>query len=150
MGAGLITYFSLRINSVVQDSASTDWDMAFQGTTIFINGGISGPGEGGVLVSEALFEEVTEAPTSGYVTDSATGLAIPTGSGGGWYNYNPASMLITPIPGRILVVRTADGRFAKVRILSYYRGAPAEITVDSESRYYTFEYVFQPSGSRIF
>ena len=49
------------------------------------------------------------------------------------------------MPGRVLVVRTADGRYAKVSIQSYYKGAPASPTQASESGYYTFRYVFQPA-----
>jgi HmuY protein len=150
VGAGLITYFSLRTNSVVADSASTDWDIAFQATALYVNGGTSGPGAGGAMILEALFGEVTEAPADGYSTDSSEGLAIPAGSGNGWYNYNPASNLITPIPGRVLVIRTANGQFAKVRILSYYQGAPDQVTAESVGRYYTFEFVLQPNGTRIF
>ena len=95
------------------------------------------------------FEEVMEAPAEGYATDSEAGNAIPTGSGNGWYNYNGQLNLITPIPGRVLVIKTADARYAKIRIISYYEGAPdtPDSTQDT-ARYYTFEYVFQPDGSR--
>ena len=48
-------------------------------------------------------------------------LAICTGSDNGWYNYNRATNLILPIPGRTIVLRTADGNYAKMRILSYYK-----------------------------
>ena len=151
VGAGIITYYSLRTHSIVGDSASTAWDIALQGTTIYVNGGSSGPGQGAAQVLTGTFEEITEAPAAGYAADSEGGLAIPTGSGNGWYNYNPANQTVTPIPGRVLVVRAADGQsYAKIRILSYYRGAPAEITSESESRYYTFEYVLQADGSRSF
>ena len=153
------TFFSLRDNAVVlrydeadrADSATAAWDVAFRGTTILVNGGTSGPGQGGVQVLTATFDEVTEAPADGYRQDAAGAPAIPGGSGNGWYNYDAPTNTITPIPGRVLVVRTADGRYAKLRILSYYRGNPA--TVDplaDEARYFTFEYVFQPDGSRRF
>ncbi len=153
------TFFSLRENRIVlrsdspnrADSASTAWDLAFRGTTILVNGGTSGPGQGAAQVLTAAFDEVTEAPADGYAQDAAGAPAIPTGSGSGWYTYNGATQTITPTPGRVLVVRTADGRYAKVRILSYYEGAPETIDpMADESRYYTFEYVFQPDGSRGF
>ncbi|MFT5141683.1 MAG: hypothetical protein ACI80V_000295 [Rhodothermales bacterium] len=150
VGAGIITYFSLRTNAVVTDSASANWDMALQGTTIFINGGTSGPGQGAAQIIEGTMEELTAAPTGGYLTDTESGMAIPGGSGNGWYNYNPANNVIAPIPGRLIALRTADGRYAKLRILSYYRGSPSEVTAESESRYYTFEYVFQPDGTLLF
>ena len=50
----------------------------------------------------------------------------------------------------VLVIRTADGTYAKVRILSYYKGAPEtpDVATD-EARYYTFEFRHQPDGSRV-
>ena len=150
VGTGAFTFYSLRENSEVpsSDSASTAWDVAFRGTTILVNGGASGPGAGAAQVMEGVFEEMTEAPAGGWQQDSDTGLAIPASSGQGWYNYNPDAMVVTPIPGRVLLIRTADGRYAKIRILSYYKGSPETPTFESEARYYTFEYVFQPDGSR--
>ncbi|HMB93806.1 MAG TPA: HmuY family protein [Rhodothermales bacterium] len=152
VGANEYTFYSLREDEIVprSDSASTEWDIALKATTILTNGGASGPGSGGAQVLEILFEEVTEAPASGYATDAADARAIPTGSGNGWYNYNPQNNNITPIPGRVIVVRCADGTYAKLRILSYYEGAPETPTSDDASRYYTFEYVHQPDGSRRF
>lgn len=151
-GTGNYTFFSLRTNEVVPvaDSASTDWDVAFRGTDIIINGGTSGPGDGAAQLIDGIFEEVLEAPENGWMIDSETGPAIPAGSGAGWYNYNPVAMVLTPAPGRIILVRTANGLYAKMRILSYYRGAPDSPTIDSEARYVTFEYLLQPDGSRMF
>lgn len=162
---GRYTFVSLRTGEVVlsydnpnrADSASIEWDLGFQGTNIIVNGGSSGPGEGAALLTEALFEEVEEAPADSELRVDGTAtcedgpaLAICPGSGNGWYNYNPANNVISPIPGRTLIVRTADGRFAKVRLLSYYQGNPSpdEITPETPSRYFTLEYVFQDDGSR--
>jgi len=153
IGANRFTFYSLREDRFVPnaDSASTEWDLGFKGTEIIVNGGVSGPGEGAALVWTGAFEDLTEAPADGYATDTEEGNAIPTGSGNGWYNYNPQVNLVTPIPGRVLVVQTADGRYAKVRILSYYRGAPeTPDPATDQARYYTFEYVFQPDGTRSF
>ncbi len=153
---GHFTLFSFADNQIVSsganfsasDSASTNWDIGFRGTTIIINGGTSGPGQGGVIVREGLFDDLGEAPTTGYTVDSASGYGVPSGSGNGWYNYNPAAMVLSPIPGRFLVVRTADGNYAKVRILSYYQGNPDPVDPFTDlERYYTFEYVYQPDGS---
>ena len=151
-GTGNFTFYSLRDNDVVatSDSASTMWDVAFRGSDILVNGGSSGPGNGAAQLLDGLFEEILEAPEDGWVQDSETGPAIPFGSGNGWYNYNPATMVLSPFPGRVLLIRTADGRYAKMRIVSYYRGAPDAPTQDSEARYITFEYVIQQDGSRSF
>lgn len=149
VGTGHFAFFSLGDNATVTDSASTDWDLGFRGTTIIVNGGVSGPGEGEAQVIEGLFEEIVTAPDTGWKTDTAEGTAIPTGSGNGWYNYNSATMIVSPIPGRVILVKTADGKYAKVRIVSYYKGSPATPDQEAASRYYTFDYVIQPDGSTV-
>ncbi len=144
------TFYSFATNAVVPntDSATTKWDLGFRGTTILVNGGASGPGQGGALVQSGLFADLTTAPETGYGVDSPTAKAIPTGSGNGWYSYNASTNIITPIAGKVLLVRTATGKFAKVEIVSYYKDAPATPTATSVSRYYTFRRVYQPDGSR--
>lgn len=153
IGAGEATFFDLSENAVVasSDSASADWDIAFRSTTLLVNSGVSGPGTAAAQVVEGVFEDMLEAPADGYAQDAAGSFAIPTGSGNGWYNYNFGLNLITPIPGRFIVVKTTEGLYAKIRILNYYRGAPDSIDPQTdESRYYTFEYVIQHDGSRDF
>ena len=153
---GHYTFYSLRDGAVVPaaDSASAKWDLAFKSTTILVNGGTSGPGEGGVVVLEdTSFAAVTEAPPAeAFVVDQGTDrmeTAIPGGAGNGWYDYDFATGIVSPRPV-VLAVRTADGRYAKVQIESYYLGAPGpdEIAPDAGFRYYTFRYLFQPNGSR--
>lgn len=152
VGTNLHTFYSLRENSVVEraDSASTKWDVAFRGSTILVNGGTSGPGQGAGQILETTFAEVTQAPETGYATDSAAGPALGTGSGQSWYSYNPATQILQPTPGRVMVIQTADGRYAKINMVSYYRGAPASPVNTDEARYLTFDFVFQPDGSRSF
>lgn len=156
------TFFSLTDGEIVDkaDSASTRWDIALAGTTILVNGGTSGPGEGTAQVVNGTFEDLSEAPETGYLSDQGSELAIPTGSGNGWYNYtggdNPPAAIL-PIPGRIIVLQTADGNYAKMEILSYYEGNPdtsteefANFQTRPAGRHYTFQYVVQPNGSRNF
>jgi hypothetical protein len=142
-------FYSLRDGSLVlaydaedrSDSTSAAWDIAFQSTNVIANAANGG----GIQVVEAAFEEVTEAPEEGYLD------ALPGGSGNSWYTYNPQTNTVTPTPGRTIVVRTPDALYAKVRIVSYYEGAPAEIDpFEDTARYYTFDYVLQPDGSRSF
>ncbi len=145
---GKFAFFSFKNGSVASsDSASTKWDIAFRATTIIVNGGVSGPGQGAAQVLTGIFSDIKEAPASGYTQDASTGYAIPTGSGKGWYNYNPATNIISPIAGKVLVIKTADGKYAKMEILSYYKGAPATPDANSVGRYYTFRYVYQPDGT---
>ncbi|MDO7849370.1 HmuY family protein [Hymenobacter sp. M29] len=144
------TFFSFANNAQVAtaDSNTTKWDVGFRGTTIIINGGNSGPGQGGALVQSGLFADIATAPETGFKVDAASGKAITTGSGMGWYNYDGATNIVTPIAGKVILVRTATGKYAKVEIVSYYQNAPATPTATSVSRYYSFRYVYQPDGSR--
>jgi hypothetical protein len=83
-----------------------------------------------------------------FKTDNAQMLALTPSSGKGWYNYNQTTNIISPIPGRVVLIKTADGKFAKMEILSYYKDAPAAPDATSPSRYFTFRYLYQPDGSR--
>lgn len=151
-GPGL-TYFRFSDSTIVtgSDTLTNKWDIAFRKTTIYTNSGTSGKGKGGaVVLTNTDFYELAEAPADGYKTDSTNAPAVPTGSGKGWYNYNSQSHIITPIPGVVLVIRTGDGKYSKVQILSYYKGAPETPSSSSQSGYYTFRYVYQSDGSRKF
>jgi len=151
---GKFKFFSFETGDIVAntDSATTKWDLGFRGTTIIVNGGISGPGTGQAQILTGIFDEINEAPEIGYLSDNSTTLAIPTGSGNGWYSASagPPPTIITPIAGRVIVVKTSGGRFAKMEILSYYKDAPATPTGLEPARYYTFRYVYQPNDSRSF
>lgn len=150
---GRFTYFSFKDNNVVTgaDTASAKWDIAFNGTTIWVNGGANRYGQGGAIVLKAqTYDALTQAPATGYQVDtSATQLAIPVGSGKGWYIYNPATFVITPDPGVVLVIRTGDGKYAKMQITSYYKGSPAQPDQNSLSRFYSFKYFYQPNGTNV-
>ena len=157
-GSGKYTLYNLETNKVVPntDSATSKWDIGFRGTTIITNSGVSGPGNAGAFVYVGTFEDLTQVPSdSTFKTDVATtNLAIPTGSNKGWYIYNAPANLVTPIPGRVMVIRTAGQKYAKLEVLNYYKGGvtPAATASDNEKifkqRYYTFRYLYQPDGSK--
>jgi hypothetical protein len=159
-GSGRYTFFSLETGAQVSssDSSTNKWDIAFRGTTILTNSGVSGSGNGGGFVQIGTFESLTAiSADSTFRTDSIPGkYAITTGSNKGWYNYDGANNLITPLPGRILVFRTASGKYAKLEITNYYRGGvtPPSTATDaiklSEQRHYNFRFTFQPNGSKSF
>jgi hypothetical protein len=159
--ANTTTYYSLVDNKVIasSDAASTKWDIAFSSTKILINGGTSGPGIGGAFVYVGLFDALKTIPAdSNFATDNgnAASFAIPLGSGRAWYTYDGLTTLVSPIAGRVLVIRTATGKFAKIEIISYYKGGvtlPASASVNDKlfkQRYYTFRYAYQPNGSKTF
>jgi len=135
-------YLSLLTGTeVTQEDAKTNkWDLAFNGTTILVNGGTSGPGQGAAIVVENPFDLLKQAPKEGYKTDGSSGNAFPGGSGNSWYKYDMHVHAILPIPGRTVVVKTACGKFAKIEFISYYKGAPEDVPTE-ESKYYTFRYV---------
>lgn len=152
------TLFSFSENDTISnsDSASTNWDIGFRGTTIILNGGSSGPGNAAGQIVEGIFDELNEAPTTGYTQDSESAKAI-VGSGG-WYTYTGTTTVpnhaILPNAGIILVLKTADEKFVKAEILSYYQGNPstttetfADLATRPASRYYTFRYIYQPDGT---
>lgn len=158
-GANKYTFFSIENNALVasSDSATTKWDIAFRGTTILTNAGTSGPGNGGAFVQIGTFDGLaTISADSVFKTDAAPVYAITTGSGKGWYNYDGANNLVTPLPGRVIVIRTASGRYAKLEIINYYKKGvtPAASAGDDEKlhgqRFYAFRYNFQANGSKTF
>ncbi len=159
-GSGKYTFYSLENNALVpsSDSNSTKWDLGFRGTSIIVNSRNSGPGAGGAFVYVGVFEDMKIVPVdSVFKTDNPpTSYAITPGSNKGWYTYNPTANLITPIPGRVLVIKTATGKYAKVEILNYYKGGVTPAAGDSDAdklskqRYYTFRYIFQPNGTTTF
>jgi hypothetical protein len=138
-------YFSLEENALV--SENQDWDLAFKGTTIRVN---SAKNVSAAIVN-GIFEEITEVPASAlFTTDTETTFAIPTGSGSGWYNYNSATFTVTPIPGRVILVKTTDENYVKMEIISYYKGNPPVEQINpmtTPSAHYTFRYILQPNGS---
>lgn len=130
-----------------------DWDIAFRGSTILVNGGTATTedqpertSEAAAYIASGTLASITEVQTDSFKTDSATdGLAIPTGSDNGWYTYDATSHVISPIAGKVILVKTVTGRYAKFEITSYYEnGAPNEAL--SNSQFYSFNYVYQPNA----
>jgi hypothetical protein len=164
VSAGKYTFYSLERNEMVanSDSASAKWDVAFAGTTILTNSGTSysnGIG-GGFVYKGILYDTLTTiSADSVFRTDNTSAspkiYAITTGNTKGWYNYDFATSLVTPLAGRVLVIKTASGKYAKMEILNYYKGGVTPVTGTeaeklAKQRYYKFRYKFQPNGTKIF
>lgn len=160
VGTGKFSFFSIETNSIISnaDSNSKKWDIGLRGTTIITNAGTSGPGAGGAFVFKGTFDELKTVPAdSTFKVDNApTSYAITTGSNKGWYVLDFVTNLLTPIPGRVLVIKTANGKYAKVEILNYYKGGvtPAANATDTEKsskqRFYTFRFTYQSNGTKTF
>jgi hypothetical protein len=147
-------YYSLSTNSQITgaDTATNKWDIKFLSTGIFVNGGSSGVGTAQAQVVNNTFTDLATAPETGYKTD-ATGAAAITG----WYTYTALTApqhAILATPGKILVVKTSSGNYAKIEMKSYYKGNPdtttpafADLTTSPASRYYTFRFAYQANGT---
>ena len=127
-----------------------DWDIAFRGTEILVNGGFPGTND----------EPERTGLAAGYITignyggiksvnenllnqDSETQKAIPS-TNGGWYEIDNNAIL--PYSDKTLVFKTHNSRYAKVKIVSFYKDAPENISsFSSKPEYYTFSYTYQPN-----
>ncbi|WDF79570.1 HmuY family protein [Mucilaginibacter sp. KACC 22773] len=153
-GSTATVYYSLSTGAQITgaDTATTKWDIKFKGTSIFINGGTSGAGTTQAQIVSSTFETLATAPTAGYKTDAAGAPAIS-----GWYTYTattePQHAILT-VPGKIIVIKTSAGNYAKVEMISYYKGNPntttaefANLATRPASRYYTFRFAYQGDGT---
>lgn len=148
--SGAFTKFDFATGKTT--TSDTDWDIAFRGTAIIVNGGKSSGttdepkrnGNAAAYISSGTLASVKSVTVANFKQDAADGFAIKTGSGNGWYTYNPTTHLISPTPGKILVFKTRDGKYAKVEILSYYKDT--DTSNPANSRHYTFNYVYQPNA----
>lgn len=149
---GAYKYYSFEEDKLVE-SKEGNWDIGFKGLSIIVNNGISGDGNAEATIVQGVFEQYNVIPESVELkVDTEQSLAIPSGSGKGWYNYNMTTHLVSPQPGNILIVKTNTGNYVKMEILSYYKDNPPmnEVDLTTPSAYYTFQYVLQPDGSRQF
>mgnify|MGYP000412674897 FL=1 len=147
--SGDFTKFSLKLGTVVSDDS---WDIALRGTSIIVNGGSvigltdepARTGTGALALETGTFGSISEAPAAAdFKQDAADTYALTKGSGNGWYTYNPQTNQISPIAGKVIVVKTNDGHYAKIEIISYYKDNDA--SNPANGRYYTFNYVYNPN-----
>ncbi|MFV2006694.1 MAG: HmuY family protein [Longimicrobiales bacterium] len=133
------SYFDFSQGSTVDDPEGANWDLAFRRHSIIVNGGPGFMGQGGVLETTVPFDSMTMAPADGYVANRVRGDTVNTATED-WYDYSWMSHILRPKPATY-VVRTADGKYAKLELFSYYcRGAIAGCV--------TFRYVYQGDGTR--
>ncbi|MBT8272770.1 MAG: HmuY family protein [Bacteroidia bacterium] len=146
--SGEFTKFDFSSGSIT--TSATEWDIAFRATSIIINGGVSfestdepeRSGNAAAYMATGTMDMVNAVNTSLLEQDSVNGYVLSD-----WYTYaGPPTHLISPTAGKILVIRTRDGKYAKVEILSYYKDAPENPDAFAdEERYYTFNFVYQPN-----
>lgn len=133
-------FFDFSRGAVIAAPGPLDWDLAFQRFRIIANGGTGFAGRGAIADLGAVpFDSVLAVPETGWVETLArsdsTNPAIAR-----WYAYGWTSHLLRPKP-HVFAVRTADGKYAKLRIVNYYCPGATPGCV-------TFEYVYRGDGGR--
>lgn len=143
---GDYTKFSFAEGTVVEGD---DWDVAFRSTSIIFNGGVASnssqpnrTGNAAVYIIDGTMESISSVDESLLLQDGATSTAIIDDMGiqqMGWCIYDFVTNMISPIAGKILVVRTHDNKYAKIEILNFYDAAFSNVY----GGFYTFNYVYQ-------
>lgn len=135
-----------------------NWDVAFRGTTLIINGGEKAhndqpdrTGNAAVYIDIGSMSEINNVDTSRLLQDNSSGSAILNNimiddlgvSGQGWASYSFSTHLFSPRAGRILVFRTHDNKYAKMEIVYFYDNLNPDTGNGDIGGYYTFNYVYQ-------
>ncbi len=173
-------YFNLETKNEVtaEQVKSTSWDLAFGGFSVSymsgnngadpVNYGGGGSGKGGIIVLEKAFEDVIDVPAD---ADFKTGVNLigmdkegARATETGWYLYDELGTIrgdgspmkkhvVHAMPeSRTVVVRTANGDYAKIKMISCYKDAftPDQWFINTPQMFITFEYVVVPKGSTKF
>jgi hypothetical protein len=143
------------------------------------NYGAGSSGVGGILILEQAFDAVTAVPNDAQFKTGAnvvgTDDAGDYGQGMGWYVYDFGGVHVRnneyenqhvayalgdtlrlangkKVNPRTIVVKTAKGNYAKIRMISCYKDLfkQAEWHRTAPHMYFTFEYVLVPAGSTRF
>ncbi len=136
---GAFVYYSLargRLATEVEANFGA-WDIAFQGTSIKVNGASQ--------ILDVAFDLIDEAPEEGYATDEDGTSEIPSDAESRWFNYNFDTHVVTAVANKTIVLRTKTGEYAKVKITDYYKTVFGS---DPVPRSYSFRYVLGAEGSR--
>lgn len=132
-------FFDFSRGSIVPESVD-GWDLAFHRFNVIVNGGPGFSGQGGALDLGSLPDDSIQDVPRGPYPGTEAGRDSVHAALEDWYSYSFTSHLLTP-RDRVYAIRTADGRYARLRFLSYYCPGPQPGCV-------TFEYVYQGGGGR--
>jgi hypothetical protein len=130
-----------------------NWDVAFSGTTIIVNGGdsysVNQPertGNSAVYIATGIMSDIRTVDLTKLEQDNASGPAIIDDLGiseQGWASYDMSTHILSPIAGRILVFRTHDNKYAKMEIIYFYDSPNPQPLEGDYGGFYTFNYVYQ-------
>lgn len=173
-------YYSLETNAAtpVEYKRTSRWDISFSSTyrsfmggnngTDNANLGVGGPGKGGIMIVTKNFEEVTDIPSDDqFKTGSAligTDDSGAFGAGIGYYlydfdgtkkgdgSYDKQHVAYVLQEKRTIIVRTAKGNYAKIKMQSIYKDMldPSTWLRSSPHPFFSFEYVLAKAGSTKF
>jgi hypothetical protein len=121
---------SVDLNTGALTTSATAWDLRFDGFTIRVNGGVSGPGKGGAAAGTGTFESITTASTqaNAYRTDTYAGVFASSR----WYRYNIlGDNRISPTFDVYLIRR--GSQVFKLQVVNYYDAT-------NQPRFITFRY----------
>ncbi len=152
-------YFSFAENDTIEVTdplTSKDWDLAFQRYRIKTNGGLSGTGMGSAansyLKGQPGFDELKIVPdTSTFSADASVSIAVQQGYATyvinpeiyTWFTIELAAQGTQIVPSDyVYIVKTGNGKYAKIWFKSYY-------SAENASGHVTFQYKYQPDGSKI-
>lgn len=120
--------------SVVLPPDTAGWDLAIRRFHIIASDAIADLGE-------VAFDSVHEAPESGFVANTMRSDTLNPAIQK-WYAYSMLTHLLEP-NGHVYAVRTREGRYAKLEVLSYY-------CEGLEAGCLTFRYAYRGDSSRRF
>lgn len=104
-------HVSLERGTVVSPDDTLSWDVALRRHHMIVGDAIADLG----MVK---FDSIRRAPLAGYIANRA-GKDTANAAIDRWYSYSLWSHLLTPL-GHVYVVRSRNGRYAKLEVLSYY------------------------------
>lgn len=134
--------FDFSRGAAPSGATGRDWDLAARRYRLIVNGGEQFAGRAGaVSLGTVPFDSVRRVPDEGYAGSRRDPGGDPEHPVlDGWYRYDFFSHMLLS-RGRVFAIRTADGRYAKVAVVSYYCPGP-------EPGCLTIRYSYQGDGSR--
>jgi len=140
------TYFDFSRGEQVKihDTSSLEWDLAFRRGKIITNGGATNKfGKAGLInLGEVSFDAVENVPLREFIVDEATRTQTENPVLLQWYKYNYITHKLTARKN-IYVIRTSDGKFAKVQFMSFY-------CADKQPGCIQMKFVYQDEGTKSF
>ena len=154
-------YFSLKTGLKVDPAKklTAEWDIAFtkeyNALIVANNGtvqgtpGFGGNGNGSIVIVEKAYNQVTQAPSASEFEDKQIpSFGWDAGNGVGWFFYDLKTHIAVPVKNRTFIIKTADGKYAKLEMVSMYKGAPTTVSdLNWPAPYFTFRYYLQEDGS---